>query len=234
METQDTTGAAAAPENERNRMDQTSEGAPHGVSAGHTADGQPLGTVFVPPGRPDESRLVWLDMEMTGLDPERERIIEVAMIITDSDLNVLAQSDVYVIHQSDELLDSMDEWNTATHGRTGLTQRVRESKLTEAEVEQNLLDFMSAWIPEKSTPMCGNSIHQDRRFMVKYMPRLEAYFHYRNLDVSTLKELAKRWNPAVAKSVVKRGSHKALDDILESIEEMRHYREHFLKLPSEQ
>ena len=138
-------------------------------------------------------------MEMTGLNPEHDRIIEVAMIITDSDLNVLAQSDVYVIHQSDELLDGMDEWNTATHGRTGLTQRVRESKLTEAEVEQNLLDFMSAWIPEKSTPMCGNSIHQDRRFMVKYMPRLEAYFHYRNLDVSTLKELAKRWNPAVAK-----------------------------------
>ena len=180
------------------------------------------------------NNLCWLDMEMTGLNPEHDRIIEVAMIITDSDLNVLAQSDVYVIHQSDELLNGMDEWNTATHGRTGLTQRVRESKLTEAEVEQNLLDFMSEWIPEKSTPMCGNSIHQDRRFMVKYMPRLEAYFHYRNLDVSTLKELAKRWNPAVAKSVVKRGSHKALDDILESIEEMRHYREHFLKLPSEQ
>ncbi len=160
------------------------------------------------------NNLCWLDMEMTGLNPEHDRIIEVAMIITDSNLNVLAQSDVYVIHQSDELLDGMDEWNTATHGRTGLTQRVRESKLTEAEVEQNLLDFMSAWIPEKSTPMCGNSIHQDRRFMVKYMPRLEAYFHYRNLDVSTLKELAKRWNPAVAKSVVKRGSHKALDDIL--------------------
>ena len=184
--------------------------------------------------KPNPLNLCWLDMEMTGLNPEHDRIIEVAMIITDSDLNVLAQSDVYVIHQSDELLNSMDEWNTATHGRTGLTQRVRKSKLTEAEVEQNLLDFMSAWIPEKSTPMCGNSIHQDRRFMVKYMPRLEAYFHYRNLDVSTLKELAKRWNPAVAKSVVKRGSHKALDDILESIEEMRHYREHFLKLPSEQ
>ena len=140
------------------------------------------------------NNLCWLDMEMTGLDPERERIIEVAMIITDPDLNVLAQSEVYVVHQSDELLDGMDEWNTAT-------------------------------------PMCGNSIHQDRRFMVKYMPRLEAYFHYRNLDVSTLKELAKRWNPPVAKGVVKRGSHQALDDILESIEEMRYYRENFLKLP---
>ena len=142
------------------------------------------------------SNLCWLDMEMTGLDPERERIIEVAMIITDSDLNVLAQSEVYVVHQSDELLD-----------------------------------FIAQWIPEKATPMCGNSIHQDRRFMVKYMPRLEAYFHYRNLDVSTLKELAKRWNPPVAKGVVKRGSHQALDDILESIEEMRYYRENFLKQP---
>lgn len=170
-------------------------------------------------------------MEMTGLDPERERIIEVAMIITDSDLNVLAQSEVYAVHQSDELLEGMDEWNTATHGRTGLTQRVRESRLTEAEVEQKLLDFIAQWIPEKATPMCGNSIHQDRRFMVKYMPRLEAYFHYRNLDVSTLKELAKRWHPAVAKGVMKRGSHQALDDILESIEEMRYYRENFLKLP---
>ena len=176
----------------------------------------------------DKNNLCWLDMEMTGLNPETDRIIEVAMIITDSDLNVLAQSEVYAVHQSDELLDNMDEWNTATHGRTGLTQRVRESSHTEAEVEQKLLDFMSEWIPERATPMCGNSIHQDRRFMVKYMPKLENYFHYRNLDVSTLKELAKRWNPPVAKSVVKRGSHKALDDILESIEEMRHYHEHFL------
>lgn len=156
------------------------------------------------------------------------------MIITDADLNVLAQSEVYVIHQSDEVLNGMDEWNTATHGRTGLTQRVRDSRLTEAEAEQKLLDFMSAWIPEKTSPMCGNTIHQDRRFMVRYMPKLEAYFHYRNLDVSTLKELARRWHPAVAKGVVKRGSHQALDDILESIEEMRYYREHFLKLPAAQ
>lgn len=156
------------------------------------------------------------------------------MIITDADLNVLAQSEVYVIHQSDEVLNGMDEWNTATHGRTGLTQRVRDSRLTEAEAEQKLLDFMSAWIPEKASPMCGNTIHQDRRFMVRYMPKLEAYFHYRNLDVSTLKELARRWHPAVAKGVVKRGSHQALDDILESIEEMRYYREHFLKLPAAQ
>ena len=174
------------------------------------------------------NNLCWLDMEMTGRSPETDRIIEVAVIITDSDLNVLAQSPVYAVHQSDEVLDAMDEWCTATHGRTGLTQRVRESQYTEAEVEQNLLDFIAAWIPAQASPMCGNSVH---RFMQKYMPRLEAYFHYRNLDVSTLKELAKRWNPAVAKGVVKRGSHKALDDILESIEEMRYYRDHFLKLP---
>lgn len=180
------------------------------------------------------NNLCWLDMEMTGLNPEQDKIIEVAMIITDADLNVLAQSEVYVIHQSDEVLNGMDEWNTATHGRTGLTQRVRDSHLTEAEAEQKLLDFMSAWIPEKASPMCGNTIHQDRRFMVRYMPKLEAYFHYRNLDASTLKELARRWHPAVAKGVVKRGSHQALDDILESIEEMRYYREHFLKLPAAQ
>ena len=175
--------------------------------------------------------LCWLDMEMTGLYPETDRIIEVAMIITDSNLNVLAQSDVLVVHQSDELLNGMDAWNTSTHGRTGLTERVRASTASEAEVEQNLLDFMAQWLPEKTSPMCGNTIHQDRRFMVRYMPQLEAYFHYRNLDVSTLKELARRWNPALAKGVVKRCTHQALDDILESIEEMRYYREHFIKLP---
>ena len=178
--------------------------------------------------------LCWLDMEMTGLYPETDRIIEVAMIITDSNLNVLAQSDVLVVHQSDELLNGMDAWNTSTHGRTGLTERVRASTASEAEVEQNLLDFMAQWLPEKTSPMCGNTIHQDRRFMVRYMPQLEAYFHYRNLDVSTLKELARRWNPELAKGVVKRCTHQALDDMLESIEEMRYYREHFLKLPANQ
>ena len=176
------------------------------------------------------NNLAWLDMEMTGLNPDTDRIIEVAMIITDANLNVLAQSDVYVIHQPDTIIDHMDAWNTATHNRTGLVAKVKASSLTEAEVEQHLLNFLSQWLPEKASPMCGNSIHQDRRFMARYMPKLEAYFHYRNLDVSTLKELAKRWNPAIAKGVVKKGAHQALDDIQESIEEMKYYRAHFLKV----
>lgn len=176
------------------------------------------------------SNLAWLDMEMTGLDADKERIIEVAMIITDSDLNVLAQSPILVVHQTDELLAAMDEWNTATHTRTGLVDRVKASVLSEADVEAQMLAFMQQYVPEKTSPMCGNSVHQDRRFMQKYMPKLEAYFHYRNLDVSTLKELAKRWHPEVAKGVVKKGAHQALADIEESIEEMRYYREHFLRL----
>ena len=179
----------------------------------------------------DANNLCWLDMEMTGLNPACDRIIEVAMIITDTELNILAQSPVYAIHQNDEILNNMDAWCTATHMRTGLTERVRQSQLTELQVEEELLSLMKMWLPEKATPMCGNTIHQDRRFMVNYMPRLESYFHYRNLDVSTLKELARRWNPTVYKSFAKKGAHQALDDILESIAELRHYREHFLKLP---
>lgn len=176
----------------------------------------------------NDKNLVWLDMEMTGLNPDTDRIIEIAMIITDSDLNILAQSEVLVIHQPDSIINHMDKWNTSTHTRTGLIDKVRVSTLTEAEAEEKLLAFISEWVPEKASPMCGNSIHQDRRFMVRYMPKLEAYFHYRNLDVSTLKELAKRWNPPVAKGISKKGAHQALDDIKESIEEMAYYRKHFL------
>ncbi|MCT6881400.1 oligoribonuclease [Snodgrassella alvi] len=176
----------------------------------------------------NDKNLVWLDMEMTGLNPDTDRIIEIAMIITDSDLNILAQSEVLVIHQPDSIINHMDKWNTSTHTRTGLIDKVRASTLTEAEAEEKLLAFISEWVPEKASPMCGNSIHQDRRFMVRYMPKLEAYFHYRNLDVSTLKELAKRWNPPVAKGISKKGAHQALDDIKESIEEMAYYRKHFL------
>ena len=178
----------------------------------------------------DASNLVWLDLEMTGLDADKERIIEAAMIVTDTNLNILAQSPVWVIHQSDALLAAMDEWNTATHTRTGLVERVKSSDLSEAAAEAEMLAFMSQYVPERTSPMCGNSVHQDRRFMQKYMPQLEAYFHYRNLDVSTLKELAKRWRPEVAKGVVKKGAHQALADIEESIEEMRYYRDHFLRL----
>ena len=178
----------------------------------------------------DASNLVWLDLEMTGLDADKERIIEAAMIVTDTNLNILAQSPIWVVHQSDALLAAMDEWNTATHTRTGLVERVKVSDLSEAEAEAQMLAFMSQYVPEKTSPMCGNSVHQYRRFMQKYMPQLEAYFHYRNLDVSTLKELAKRWRPEVAKGVVKKGAHQALADIEESIEEMRYYRDHFLRL----
>lgn len=176
--------------------------------------------------------LAWLDLEMTGLDPEKERIIEMAMIITDNDLNIIDQSEVLVIHQSDELLDNMDAWNTATHGRTGLTEKVRASTLDEAAAEEIMLAKLKQWLPEKVSPMCGNSVHQDRRFLLKYMPRLEAYFHYRNLDVSTLKELARRWNPAIYRGLTKKGAHQALEDIIESIEEMKYYRTHFLQLPA--
>lgn len=177
-----------------------------------------------------DQRLVWLDLEMTGLDPEKERIIEIATIVTEADLTFVAQGPVLVIHQSNELLDAMDKWNTSTHGRTGLTEKVKASTLTEAEAEAQTLAFLKQYVPEGKSPLCGNTVGQDRRFLVKYMPQLEAFFHYRNLDVSTLKELAIRWKPEVYKSFEKQSRHEALADIYESIDELKHYREHFIKL----
>lgn len=178
----------------------------------------------------DANHLVWLDMEMTGLDPERERIIELAMVVTDVNLVTVAESPVWVVHQSDAQLDAMDEWNKNTHGRSGLVDKVRASTLDELAVETLALSFLQDYVPKETTPMCGNSIGQDRRFMVRYMPQLEAWFHYRNLDVSTLKELCRRWKPEVAKGFVKKADHTALADIRESIEELKYYREHFLRL----
>ncbi|HLR82954.1 MAG TPA: oligoribonuclease [Paenalcaligenes sp.] len=175
-------------------------------------------------------RLVWLDMEMTGLDPNKERIIEVAVVVTEANLDVVAEGPVLVIHQSDELLDAMDDWNKSTHGRSGLIEKVKKSTLTESEAEEQILQFLGQHLKENTSPLCGNTISQDRRFMYRYMPRLEEFFHYRNLDVSTLKELAKRWKPDVVSSFKKEGKHEALADIYESIAELKHYREHFIKL----
>ncbi len=178
----------------------------------------------------DAQHLVWLDMEMTGLQPERDRIIELAMVVTDSQLDTIAESTVWVIHQNDRCLDAMDEWNRKTHARSGLMDRVRASALDEAAVEAAALSFVQAHVPASASPMCGNSIGQDRRFMVRYMPQLEAWFHYRNLDVSTLKELCRRWKPDLAKGFVKRSDHTALADIRESIAELKYYREHFIRV----
>jgi oligoribonuclease len=178
----------------------------------------------------DANHLVWLDMEMTGLDPERERIIELAMIVTDGDLNTVAESPVWVVHQSDAQLAAMDEWNQKTHARTGLIEKVKASTFDEAMVEAAALAFIQEYVPKDASPMCGNSIGQDRRFMSRYMPQLEAWFHYRNLDVSTLKELCRRWKPEIAKGFAKKADHTALADIRESIDELKYYREHFIKL----
>ncbi len=178
----------------------------------------------------DQNALVWLDMEMTGLSPDNDRIIELAMVVTDSQLNVVVEAPVWVVHQTDAVLDAMDEWNTNTHGRSGLTAKVRAATQDEAAVEAEALAFLKQHVPRQASPMCGNSICQDRRFMARYMPVLEDWFHYRNLDVSTLKELCKRWRPELAKGLTKHGRHEALADIHESIEELRYYREHFLRL----
>ena len=178
----------------------------------------------------DKDNLIWLDMEMTGLNPDRDRVIEIAMVATNAALEILAESPVVAIHQPDAVLEAMDEWNRTTHGKSGLIARVRAATTDEAAATEILLGFMREYVPERTSPMCGNSVCQDRRFMARWLPRLEAYFHYRNLDVSTLKELARRWRPEVYKGVVKKGAHTALADIHESIAELRHYRDTFLKL----
>jgi oligoribonuclease len=173
----------------------------------------------------DESRLVWIDLEMTGLAPDTDRIIELAMVVTDSDLNTVAEAPVFVVHQDDATLAAMDDWNQATHGRSGLIAKVKASRFAEADVEAAALAFLREHVPPRTSPMCGNSICQDRRFLARWMPALETYFHYRNLDVSTLKELARRWKPDLLKGVAKEGRHEALADVYESIAELRHFRD---------
>jgi oligoribonuclease len=175
-----------------------------------------------------DMNLVWIDCEMTGLDPERERLLEIAVVVTGPDLTPRIEGPVWVIHQSDELLGKMDAWNKGTHGRSGLIDKVRASTLSEAQAEQQILAFIQKYVPKASSPLCGNTISQDRRFLVKYMPKLEAWLHYRNLDVSTLKELARRWKPNVYSAFKKQQKHTALADVHESIEELIHYRTHFL------
>jgi oligoribonuclease len=177
----------------------------------------------------DPSHLIWIDLEMTGLDPDNDLIIEIATIVTDKNLNILAQGPVLAVHQSDAALAAMDDWNQQHHGQSGLIKRVKASTIDDAEAEQQTLEFIKHWVPENTSPLCGNSIGQDRRFLYRYMPKLEAYFHYRNIDVSTLKELAARWAPHVKDGFKKQSSHQALDDIIESIEELRYYREHFIR-----
>ena len=177
-----------------------------------------------------DQNLVWLDCEMTGLDPEAERLIEIAIVVTGPNLEPRIEGPVLVIHQSDAQLDKMDAWNKGTHGRSGLIDKVKASTVTEADAERQIIEFLGKYVPKGTTPMCGNTIGQDRRFLVKYMPKLEAFFHYRNLDVSTLKELAKRWKPDAYSSFKKAQKHAALADVHESIEELAHYRTHFLKL----
>ncbi len=178
----------------------------------------------------EKNPLVWIDMEMSGLVPERDRILEVAMVVTDADLNTIAEAPVLVVHQPDEVLEAMDSWNKATHGRSGLVEKVRASTLTEAECEARLIEFLKPIVPAGGSPLCGNTVHQDRRFMARYLPAFDSYLHYRIIDVSTLKELARRWRPDVLAGVAKEGRHEALADVYESIEELRHYRATFLRL----
>lgn len=177
----------------------------------------------------DSQNLIWIDLEMTGLNPDSDLIIEIATVVTDKDLAILAQGPVLAVHQSDAALAAMDDWNQKHHGESGLIERVKASTIDETEAERQTIEFLRRWVPENTSPICGNSIGQDRRFLYRYMPRLEAYFHYRNIDVSTLKELAARWAPEVKDGFNKESKHQALDDILESIEELRYYREHFIR-----
>jgi oligoribonuclease len=178
----------------------------------------------------DSSNLIWIDMEMSGLNPDNDRVLEVAIVITDAQLNVVAEGPVKVVHQPDDVFERMDSWNKSTHRKSGLIDRVKAATQNEAEVEAELIVFLAQYLPENTSPMCGNSICQDRRFLARHMPKLEAFFHYRNLDVSTLKELAKRWKPGIMAGFVKHGKHEALADIHESIEELKYYRERFLNL----
>lgn len=177
----------------------------------------------------DPQNLIWIDMEMSGLDPDRDKVLEVAVVITDSNLNTIAEGPVLVVHQNDTVLDSMDAWNKKTHGTSGLIERVKVSTLCEHDVQRQMIGFLSQHVPPGVSPMCGNSVHQDRRFMARHLPDLEAFFLYRNLDVSTLKELARRWRPDLGQ-MAKHGKHEALADIYESIEELKYYREHFIKV----
>lgn len=203
-------------------------------------DPNPSAPIQAPDGEPaaqapaslkkSDQNLVWLDCEMSGLDPEKERLLEIAVVVTGPNLTPRIDGPVLVIHQSDEVLDGMDAWNKGTHGRSGLIDKVKASAVDEAAAEKQLIEFVSRYVPKNGSPMCGNTIGQDRRFLVKYMPKLEAFFHYRNLDVSTLKELAKRWKPAAYSAFKKQQAHTALADVHESIDELEHYRETFLKI----
>jgi len=178
----------------------------------------------------DSNALVWIDLEMTGLSPDADRIIEIATIVTDSQLEIVAEGPVIASHQAEAVMKGMDEWNTRTHGASGLTQRVLDSKISESQAERETVEFLQKLVPKNRSPLCGNSICQDRRFLARHMPGLESYLHYRNLDVSTLKELVRRWRPGIADGFEKKNTHRALDDIRESIAELRYYREHFLRL----
>ena len=189
-----------------------------------------INPLFYVPMAQDQNNLIWLDMEMTGLKPETDVIIEIAIVVTDAQLNIVAEAPVLVVHQPDAVLDAMDSWNKSTHRKSGLIDKVKASTLSEVFVERQMIEFLREHVPASTSPMCGNSICQDRRFMAKWMPQLEAYFHYRNLDVSTLKELAKRWKPTIMSGLTKHGKHEALADIHESIDELKYYRLHFLNL----